>query len=152
MKFGEVYDYRNAEEAKQYIGKRGAFSDNLHHITERPMQCVEGTLKKVDEEDSCPFIGEVRGGYQFFRPFLEEEERMSNRQLAEWLAKGNGEFTHENGGIASLALVYYKGEEDNSVSVTTLIRHWGDTEWVKPTKAIYEEDCKPNTIINKEDC
>ena len=77
---------------------------------------------------------------------------MTNRQLAEWVGKGYGEYTHEDGGIASLALVYYKGEEDNSVSSTTLIRHWKDTEWSKPTKAIYEEDCIPNTAINKEDC
>ena len=29
MKFGEVFDYRTAEEAKQFIGKEGVFSDSL---------------------------------------------------------------------------------------------------------------------------
>lgn len=154
MKFGEIYTYKNAEEAKQYIGKTGCFSDILKGITERPMQCVEGTLKKVDEEDSCPFNGEVRGGYQFFRPILEEEddELMTNRQLAEWLAKGNGEFSYETSSLIFNCWQYSEGDEDEPVGDYFILRHWGDTEWSKPTKAIYEEDCLTNNAINKEDC
>lgn len=142
MRFGEVFDYRNVEEAKQFIGKKGAFSDNLKGITERPSHSFVSTFKRVGEENSCPFYGDGICCFQFFRPVLEEEELMTNRQLAEWVAKGYGEYTHEDMDIASLAFVYYKSEEDNPVSVTTLIRRWNDTEWVKPTKAIYEEDCK----------
>lgn len=143
MKYGEVFDYRNAEEAKKFIGKEGAFSDTLKRIIECPMQGWKSSLTKVEEEKSCPFNGKGLCSFQFFRPILEdEEELMTNRQLAEWVAKGYGEYTHEDGGITSLALVYYKGEEDNSVSSTTLIRRWKDTEWSKPTRDIYEEDCK----------
>lgn len=144
MKFGEVFDYRNAEEARQYIGKKGLFSDYLRAITESPTECFEGTFRKVEEEEGWPFFRDrVRSGYQFFRPILEEDEPlMTNRQLAEWLAKGNGELSCEGGQMASSDSVYYKGEEDNSVSSTTLIRRWRDTEWVRPTKAIYEEDCR----------
>lgn len=144
MKFGEIYTYRNAEEAKAFIGRKGVFSDSLREISEEPESRPIGTLAKVIGTNTYPFVeGSHNTPLQFFRPILEEDEPlMTNRQLAEWVGKGYGEYTHENGGIASLALVYYKGEEDNSVSSTTLIRHWGDTEWMKPTKAIYEEDCK----------
>lgn len=156
MKFGQVYDYRNAEEAKQFFGKKGAFSDYLLDIIEEPEGRCIGTLVDADGKNVFPFIRQnednKRTSFQFFRPILEEDELMTQRQLAEWVARGYGEYTHEDMGIASLALVYYKDEEDNSVLSTTLIRRWRDTEWSKPTKAIYEEDCMPNTAINKEDC
>ena len=143
MKYGEIFDYRNAEEAKKYIGKKGVFSDYLKILTEIPSRSFEDTLKNVDNEELCPFCGYAKSSFQFFRPILEEDEPlMTNRQLSEWLAKGNGEFFCEGGQISSSNFVYYKEEGDNSVSASTLIRRWGDTEWSKPTKAIYEEDCK----------
>lgn len=156
MKFGEVFDFRTAEGAKAFIGKKGVFSDSLRDICERPAEKRFGTLVDADGKDAYPFMRLDEDGrrvpFEFFRPILEEDELMTNRQLAEWVAKGYGEYTHEDMGIASLALVYYKDEEDNSVLSTTLIRRWRDTEWSKPTRAIYEEDCMPNTAINKEDC
>lgn len=155
MKFGEVFDYRNAEEAKQYIGKEGVFSDYLRAITESPSECFGGTFRKVEEEEGWPFFRDrVRSGYQFFRPILEEDEPlMTNRQLAEWLAKGKGEYTYETSSLAFNYWQYSKGNEDNkSVGGYIFIRRWNDTEWSRPTKAIYEEDCIPNTAINKEDC
>ena len=78
---------------------------------------------------------------------------MTNRQLSEWLAKGNGECTYTDTKQVFYSWVYFKGDEDKPVEKDyVLIRRWGDTEWSKPTKAIYEEDCIPNTAINKEDC
>lgn len=148
MKYGEVFDYRNAEEAKKYTGKKGLFGENLMAICKASeLGTYVGVLERVVSEDEYPFKRKPKEGgpiirNQFFRPILEDDELMTNRQLAEWVARGNGEYTHEDMDIASLALVYYKDEEDNSVSSTTLIRRWGDTDWVKPTKAIYEEDCK----------
>jgi len=143
MKFGEVYSYRNAKEAKKYIGKKGMFSDSLRDILDLPAACDVLILMEIKEGETYPFAGEHKDVFQFFRPILEEDEPlMTNRQLAEWLAKGNGELSCEGGQMASSDSVYYKGEEDNSVSSTTLIRRWKDTEWVRPTKAIYEEDCK----------
>ena len=154
MKYGEVFDYRTAEEARQFIGTRGAFSDTLKRIIECPMQCWGSSLTKVEEENSCPFNGKGLCSFQFFRPILEEDEPlMTNRQLAEWLAKGNGEYTYETSSLAFNYWQYSKGNEDNKpVGGYIHIRRWKDTEWMKPTKAIYEEDCIPNTAINKEDC
>lgn len=152
MKFGEVFDYRTAEEAKKYLGKKGAFSDNLKGITERPSHSFVSTLKRVGEENSCPFYGDGICCFQFFRPVLEGEERMTNRQLSEWLAKGNGEYSYETNSLTFNYWQYSKGDEDKPVGDYFLIRRWRDTEWVKPTKDIYEEDCMPDTIINKEAC
>ena len=145
MKFGEVFDYRNAEEAKKFIGKKGAFSDSLRDISALPEGCDVLILREVGEGFSYPFAGEHKGIFQFFRPILEEDEPlMTNRQLAEWLAKGNGEYTSDSERAISAFIVwsYPKGEEDKIVRNDVLIRRWKDTEWSKPTKAIYEEDCK----------
>jgi len=150
MKFGEVFDYRTAEEAKQYIGKNGAFSDSLRAITESPSECFGGTFMKIEMEEECPFYGGNDYGFQFFRPILEEE-LMTNRQFAEWLAKGKGECTLEKSLRTYSHYDYPRTNEHGSVPDSILIRHWGDTEWSKPTKAIYEEDCLTK-LIESEDC
>ena len=142
MKYGEVFDYRNAEEAKKYIGKKGVFSDYLKILTETPSRSFEDTLKNVDNEEICPFCGYAKSSFQFFRPILEEEELMTNRQLVEWLAKGKGECTLEKSLRTYSHYDYPRTNEHGSVPDSILIRRWGDTEWSKPTKAIYEEDCK----------
>lgn|GEM_PF-2471488 len=157
MKFGEIYTYKNAEEAKQYIGKKGVFSDTLKRITECPKQCWESSLTKVEEEKSCPFNGKGLCSFQFFRPILEEELMMTHRQLTEWLAKGEGEYTCYDKTMVGQKIVspnngYLEGQEDEPVEDYILIRRWKDTEWSKPTKEIYEEDCLTNTVVNKEDC
>lgn len=153
MKFGEVYDFRTAEEAKKYIGKEGVFIHNLRKIIESPAEIgYRYTLSEVDEMSDFPFLNQNETRFQFFRPVLEDDELMTNRQLAEWVARGNGEYAFGQASTAFCSYDYSRANEHDSVSVTTLIRRWNDTEWVKPTKAIYEEDCKPNTAINKEDC
>lgn len=146
MKYGEIYSYRNAKEAKKYIGKKGMFSDCLRRIEETPSECFGGYLVKVKNEAAGPFNVAEGYGFQFFRPILEEEELMTNRQLAEWVAKGHGEYTWDNTitdkDIVSHNIGYLKGQEYEPIKDYILIRRWKDTEWMKPTKAIYEEDCK----------
>ena len=142
MKFGEVFDYRNAEEAKAFIGKNGAFSDSLRDISDLPADCDALILREIEEGVTYPFAGEDNV-FAFFRPILEEEELMTNRQLVEWLARGNGEYTVENSLYAHTQYSYPVSEADKPpVRDDILIRRWRDTDWMKPTKAIYEEDCK----------
>lgn len=154
MKFGEVFDYRTVGLAKQYIGKKGVFSDSLRDISDMPEDCDVLILRDIEEGVTYPFADEHKDVFQFFRPILEEDEPlMTNRQLAEWLAKGNGEMTLENNdSYIYTEKVHFKGDADKPVRDDVIIRRWRDTEWSKPTKAIYEEDCIPNTAINKEDC
>jgi len=149
MKFGEVFDYRNAEEAKQYIGKEGVFGDYLWEISEYPELEVSGRLIEAVGTGLFPFIRQYedsegenrRTKFQFFRPILEEE-LMTNRQLAEWLARGKGEYTLEKSLGTYSHYDYPRTKEHGSVPDNILIRRWKDTEWVRPTKAIYEEASK----------
>lgn len=72
----------------------------------------------------------------------EEPVRMTNRQLAEWVGKGNGEWLAIMGVHSDFG--YVKGKEDLEVSSDFLIRPWGSDEWIEPTVDIYERDCKGN--------
>lgn len=68
----------------------------------------------------------------------EPKKLMTNRQLAELLAKGYGQ--REGGSkIISTTFSYEKGDEDDPVSVMRKIRPWGSNEWLDPTVDIYEE-------------
>ena len=69
--------------------------------------------------------------------------RMTCRQLAEWLAKGNGAALEVSG-----RLVFYTHAQISLTNETLevpdgyKIRRWDSDEWVEPTTDIYEEDCK----------
>jgi hypothetical protein len=147
MKFGEIYTYKNADEARQFIGKKGVFSDSLREISDLPEACDVLILREIEEGVTCPFAGEYNV-YQFFRPILKEDEPlMTHRQLAEWLAKGHGEYILHDNTMTGEKMVshnhgYLEGQEDEPVEAYILIRRWKDTEWVRPTKAIYEEASK----------
>ena len=67
---------------------------------------------------------------------------MTNIQLAEWLAKGNGQYRFRNKGSEWSLWVVSKDEEDFIVADDILIRPWGTDEWVMPTVGIYERDCR----------
>lgn len=146
MKFGEVFDYRTAEEANQYIGKKGAFSDSLRDISDMPEACDVLILRDIEEGVTFPFAGEHKDVFQFFRPILEEDEPlMTRRQFTEWLAKGHGEYIWHDNTMTGEKMVshnygYLEGQEDEPVEDYIRIRRWKDAEWSKPTKAIYEED------------
>lgn len=154
MKYGEIYTYKNAEEAKAFVGKKGLFSENLRAICKASeLGTYVGILERIVSEDEYPFKRKPKEcgpiiRNQFFRPILEEdEELMTNRQLAEWLAKGNGEYSYETSSLTFNYWQYSKGDEDKPVGGYFRIRRWRDTEWSKPTKAIYEEDFTPNKAI-----
>lgn len=148
MKLGKIFDYRNKEEAKKLIGKKVLVSDYLCNVEKA--ECFTGTLFNVSEfYDEVPFAIENgnagRAEYQFIREIEEEPTLMTNRQLAEWLAKGNGERKLREDEPVSNALIYYEDDENLPVGEDVVIRPWGSDEWVKPTVDIYERDCKGKT-------
>ena len=77
------------------------------------------------------------------QPAKEEDKDtlMTNHELAEWLAKGNGQYKFRKGYTECSFLIVEKSEEDLTVD-DILIRPWGTDEWVKPTLEIYERDCR----------
>lgn len=71
----------------------------------------------------------------------DKDTPMTNIQLAEWLAKGHGQYRFRNGRTESSFWAVFKDEEDFMVS-SILIRPWGTDEWVRPTLEIYRRDCR----------
>ena len=66
---------------------------------------------------------------------------MTYRQLAEWLGRGNGEFMYRLSIATTSVISYLISDENSEVSQNSRIRKWNSNEWIKPTLAIYEEDC-----------
>ena len=59
--------------------------------------------------------------------------RATNRELAKWLALGNGQI-HFSGGISIWIEYFYDiGHDDYACSKFITARKWGDKEWHEPT-------------------
>ena len=68
-------------------------------------------------------------------PEVLESKIVTCRELARWLAEGNGEFL--NGNTCLPNWNYNIIQENDSVSETMLVRKWDDTEWHKPTREYF---------------
>lgn len=65
---------------------------------------------------------------------------VTNRQLAKWLAEGNGEWKHSpsHSGTVYTTYKYSELEADKQVSINSdgqiiLVRRWGDKDFHSPT-------------------
>ena len=65
-------------------------------------------------------------------PEEPKPRRATNRELAEWLAKGNGQKSG-NKGIACISYSYGHLADDCEIDKTVVVRKWGDAEWHEPT-------------------
>ena len=130
---------------KAEVGKKYWYSDNLKllkkHVEENDSECV-GELKSVEEgEIFCYFYIEKKCAWELLYPYEEpQKQRMTIRQLEEWLAKGNGERKYNNS-ICNY-WIYNSNNEYDEVSEDIHIRTWDSDEWIEPTMDIYERDCK----------
>ena len=66
---------------------------------------------------------------------------VTHRELAEWLAKGNGEWKHEpsHSGIVYTTYKYLECEADSPITLNVcnqriVVRRFGEKEWHSPTK------------------
>ena len=143
MKYGKVYDYSNAEEARHLIGKKVAVSDIYREINENPEADKIVVLDSIAKEDEWPFIS-AKQGWQFIREIEEESpKRMTYRQLSEWIARGNGEFLFNEDDHEPQSHFSYEEQFVNTeVPEYNRIRPWGSEDWIVPTREIYERDCK----------
>ena len=98
-------------------------------------------IKSTWRNTSCPCWNWKAFEYRI-KPEEEKPALMTNRQLAEWVGKGNGEWSAVMLGGTRSDFGYIKGKEDLEVNSDFLIRPWGSDEWVEPTVDIYERDCK----------
>lgn len=136
-KFEERFLYRVYDESLK--GKRVFYSDSIPK------------LAKYVEDNDERFIGTVVGtnnttysfhikdkeNYMFvyFDPdykFLADDSSKrlaTNRELAMWLSKGNGEIC-----MSDIKLTYHQYEKDDELVTDILVRKWCDDGWHKPTR------------------
>lgn len=67
------------------------------------------------------------------RPEFVSDSVVSNRELACWLAKGNGEYRLDNDVVSSL-YIYTEGTADDPVPSQLRVRQWCALEWSLPTR------------------
>lgn len=69
------------------------------------------------------------------------KKRMTHRQLAMWLAKGNGEWTNDTLIACHSSCTYDKTESNDFVGEDFRVRKWDSEEWIEPTTDLLE-DCE----------
>ena len=63
-----------------------------------------------------------------------KEKLATNRQLAEWLARGMGEICfYKDEILSNIKLSYYNYENDDEPATEVLVRTWEDVDWYLPT-------------------
>lgn len=129
---------------KAEVGKKYLFGDTLKALKKKVENGIEDGILDHIINASMPFINESGSGYQFLYPYEEPpKQRMTNRQLAEWLAKGNGQYTlGRDDPKTHFEYNIELDDEEVDVGYIVVIRSWGSDKWVSPTVDIYERDCK----------
>lgn len=81
--------------------------------------------------------------YRIAPEYVPEDRMMTNRELAELLARGYGQaryFSAYSGSFTFTAWNYSPDEGDDRVLGNTLkVRKWGENEWRKATLSVYKE-------------
>lgn len=82
------------------------------------------------------FIGDILEYWAYCAEIPEETKprRATNRELAKWLAQGNGEVQDKSSLYCTFISFNYGPKlEDNPVIEYYKVRKWDDTEWHEPT-------------------
>ena len=136
---------------KAEVGKKYWFADELSSLKSQVEENNTGyTLTEILENDITPFkksieeCGAIWTLWKFLYPYEEPpNKRMTNRQLAEWLAKGNGVFKYKNATAYCYSFITpLENNLNEEVEENVVICYWGSEEWQVPTVDIYERDCK----------
>lgn len=101
---------------------------------------VEGGL--VTGYISERWYDEFGGNWRHVYPIewnMKPKKRMTNRQLAMWLAKGYGQVKYETGYVSTYH-GYPEGIDHEETHEEIKIRKWGSEEWIEPTVDLLE-DC-----------
>ena len=146
-KFDETKVINALHTDKAVVGKRYCYANSIvslmREVTREDMP-LDAELQKIGKNAFLPFI--VNGGsWQYIYPYEEPpKQRMTYRQLSEWLAKGNGEYhdSSNKNGLPMSTMTYSDERRDKPVHKDYVIRTWDSEEWVAPTVDIYERDCK----------
>lgn len=141
---------------KAEVGKKYWYADNIIELK----HCVERndntrTLVSIKNHSQC-FNFDINPSicttWSLIYPYEEPpKKRMTNIQLCEWLAKGNGLFKTKLSGYATTKYSYNKNLETEEVPDYFEIRTWDSEEWIEPTVDIYERGCKGGKEMTNEE-
>lgn len=118
-----VFSWSNAEEAKQYIGKKGYFANKLSIIEAMVQYCRNGdqyTLQEIDCDDSLCFGRKIAGtiGYQWDSLFLPADKIKEVEEPKKWRAfRSIDEFKNKTG-LDLLHIVHYRLTSNGSIVST----------------------------------
>ena len=140
-----VYSSVNADKLK--LESKVIIGDTIEALRNRVKNCATPlTLSEIKSEcyEKRFRVKEYTDSDYSLVYFVSEPEnrRMTFRELAEWLAKGNGQYTS---GCTAVTLFGYNkiDEKDNSECPGVYkIRKWGSDKWIEPTIDIYNADIK----------
>lgn len=120
--YDPLYKYKKAFNE----GKTIQIKDNIHN-----------KWRDVKYENILWGENAETGEYRI-KPEEPKTRLMTYRELAEWLAKGNGQV--KVGGEVHIWFDYVDSTDD--IDVGYEIRRWGSDKWIKPIVDVYEEDVK----------
>ena len=123
----------------------------LKEVTEPQLFDTPKKMLVWDKDYECPATANVcaiinRKGFRVITenaswrhcaeiPEVNESKLVTYRELARWLAKGNGEVKNAGTICPNWNYYdYYDDEENKPVKDSLLVREWDDTEWHKPTR------------------
>lgn len=140
MKYNELKEMT----IKEWDGTpfRAYVTDDLDETIDT--KCIE-TIVSFDAKYGKPWGTEDCNNYLHVYPIELNEDtvlgygipRMTNLQLAQWLAKGNGQLAYSSviGLARGVHIVhsYDLAHELDECSDKILVREWGSSEWIEPT-------------------
>ena len=129
---------------KAEVGKKYWFEDSIAFLKSSVESFDHDNIFVLEKiiYGNYPFrIGNLN--YQFLYPYEEPpKQKMTYRQLAEWFAKGNGQWKWKDNSQYHTNYSYTETNDNKEVDENYYIRPFGQTEWIEPTVDIYERDCK----------
>lgn len=152
MKFDESKIITALHPEKAEIGKKYWCSDyllDLKDIVEKGEE-TPLTLTQIDY-DAMIYLYKIDNdySYDFLYPYEEPpKKRMTNQELAEWLAKGNGQWREGEYSGYHINFTYSEELDNEEVNKSIYIRPFGKTEWIEPTEIIYGRDCCGINIVD----
>lgn len=127
-------------------GSYGYFADSIdrlvHYVTTDYHRYHGRLSSEVSNNCSFPFVNEEDGvNYRFFYHDPRWVNRVvTNRELSQWLAQGNGECARIDGTghvcNCHTEWSYSPRDEHDRLNANVVVRKWGDASWNDPT-ALY---------------
>lgn len=143
MKFHveNAYSAINADEVK--VGSLGFFADNLESLVREVCNENATPTRLVGLNPRCAstrFMSSTDSSWVLFYLVEAPKETLcTRRELANWLAHGNGEYILTNTAVPSANYCYAATCGDKPVQDNCRVRRWEDEDWHVPTKEYMNE-------------